>query len=233
MIADDYPAGRAPLARPVADGPPVRLSRTLSAGGGRYSARAERILALRTELLLTQPMQGLGTVFAVMSPFAGEGRSRLAADLALSFARLRDNTLLVDADMRRPAQHELFDGANRTDGLFKSISTGVQPVIQPMDGLPEMSVLTAGPVSAANPLDLLSDAFFEGMVSSWRNHYRFVIIDTPPVAEYADALAVAHAAGQALVVCRAGHTSYDGAKSMLRRLATTHARVMGAVVNHF
>lgn len=199
----------------------------------RFSPRSERILALRTELLLTQShAQNQCCMIAIVSAFSGEGRSRLAAELAVSFAQLRDSTLLVDADMRRPTQHVLFQGVNRTGGLAKAIAAGVQPAVQPVEGLPELALLSAG-ILPQNPLDLLSDARFEDLIASWKSQYRFVIFDTPPVSECADALAVARAAGRALVVCRADRTTYDGARAMLRRLAVTQAEVLGAVVNRF
>lgn len=199
----------------------------------RFSPRSERILALRTELLLTQShAQSQCCMIAVVSAFPGEGRSRLAAELAVSFAQLRDSTLLVDADMRRPTQHFLFQGADRAGGLAKAIAAGSQPAVQPVEGLAELSLLSAG-ILPQNPLDLLSDVRFEDLIASWASHYRFVIFDTPPVSECADALAVARVAGRALVVCRANQTTYEGARSMLRRLALTQAEVLGAVVNHF
>lgn len=199
----------------------------------RFSPRSERILALRTELLLTQShVQSQCCMIAVVSAFPGEGRSRLAAELAVSFAQLRDSTLLVDADMRRPTQHNLFQGADRAGGLAKAIAAGAQPAVQPVEGLPELSLLSAG-ILPQNPLDLLSDVRFEDLIASWKSHYRFVIFDTPPVSECADALAVARAAGRALVVCRADRTTYEGARAMLRRLAVTQAEVLGAVVNRF
>src|SRR5207253_1844532 len=106
--------------------------------------------------------------------------------------------------------HELFEGADGTKGLAQAIEGGVA-VVQPVEGLPDLSVLTAGAVPA-NPLDLLSDVRFEDLMASWRGQYRFVIIDTPAVSECADALAVAHAAGRALIVCRADETTQEGAR---------------------
>lgn len=212
-------------------GEPVKPIGSLAGLNLRFSSRSERMLALRTELLLTQT-QSQACMIAVISAFPGEGRSRLAAELAVSFAQLRDSTLLVDADLRRPSQHCLFDGADRTKGLAQAIEGGAQAIVQPVEGLPEMSVLTAG-IVPANPLDLLSDVRFEDLMALWRTQYRFVVLDTPAVSECADALAVAHAAGRALIVCRADQTTYDGARAMLRRLAMTRAEVMGAVINHF
>jgi protein-tyrosine kinase len=225
---------RTTLLREQFAGEPVKPSGSLAGLNVRFSSRAERMLALRTELLLTTnpESQQQSCMIAIISAFPGEGRSRLAAELAISFAQLRDSTLLVDADMRRPSLHRLFEGADVTKGLAQAIDGGAQPVVQPVEGLPEMSLLTAGAVPD-NPLDLLSDVRFEDLMAIWRSHYRFVVIDTPSVSECADALAIAHAAGRALIVCRADRTAYDGVRAMQRRLATTRAEVIGAVINHF
>ena len=226
------PGRRTTVLRDQITGDPVRPAAGLAQLNSRFSSRSERMLALRTELLLTlaeTPSQAC--MIAVISAFPGEGRSRLAAELAVSFAQLHDRTLLVDADMRRPSLHGLFEGADSTKGLAQAIDGGAA-VVQPVEGLPDLSMLSAGELPA-NPLDLLSDVRFEDLMTSWRRQYRFVVIDTPAVSECADALAVAHAAGRALIVCRADQTTREGARAMLRRLALTRAQVMGAVINHF
>jgi receptor protein-tyrosine kinase len=214
-------------------GLPVRPVAELAGVSDRFSPRSERLLALRTELLLTQAhTQGQACVLAVIGALPGEGRSRLATELAIAFAQLRDSTLLVDANMRRPGLQRYFEGANGSAGLAQALAGGPLPSVQPVEGLPDLGFLSAGNVPA-NPLDLLSDVRFEELVAAWRDRYRFVVIDTPPVSECADALAVAHAAGRALVVCRTDQTTYDAARSMLRRLAMTQAEVVGAVLNSF
>jgi protein-tyrosine kinase len=99
-------------------------------------------------------------------------------------------------------------------------------------GLPQMHVLTAGPVPP-NPLELLSDGRFEKLFTEWRNGYEFLVLDTPPISKCADGIAVATLAGRVLVLSRAQHTTYASTRDMLRRLATTQSRILGAVVNHY
>jgi protein-tyrosine kinase len=95
-----------------------------------------------------------------------------------------------------------------------------------------MHLLTAGPVPP-NPLELLSDGRFEKLVAEWRNNYEFLVLDTPPVSKCADGLAVATLAGRVLVLSRAQHTSYKSTRELMRRLATTQSKILGAVLNHF
>ena len=215
----------------VREGAEVRAGKKLLFAHDPYNPRSETMRALRTELLLRCQADSKGIVIAVLSPSSGEGRSLLAAELAIAFAQLGRRTLLVDADMRNPKQHTLFDSDN-FEGLSQAIATGDHPFTHRVTGLPQMSLLTAGPIPP-NPLELLSDGRFEKLERKWRDTYDFIIIDTPPVAQCADGLAVATIAGRVLLVNRAQHTSYKEAREMLRRLETTQALVLGAVISHF
>lgn len=194
--------------------------------------RGEQLRTLRTQLLLLCETTRAATMIAIVSPSAGEGRSQLAAELALSFAQLGKRTLLVDADMRRPRLQTMFGCAEDT-GLADAIADAGQPYLHPVKNFPLMQFFSAGRVQQTNPLELLSDNRFARMMDDWRRSYTFVVIDTPPVAEYSDAVAVATLAGRVLVVGRAKHTPYKGLREMMRRLAVTQSRVLGAVMNHF
>jgi protein-tyrosine kinase len=195
------------------------------------NARSERLRALRTELLLLNEGTRGANIVAIVSPGPGEGRSQLAAELAIAFAQLGRRTLLVDADLRNPAQHTLF-GATNEHGLTRVISNFEKPIYRPVQGLPQMHVLTAGP-APPNPLELLSDGRFEKLITDWRNSYEFLVLDTPPVSKCADGIAVATLAGRVLLLSRAQHTTYASTRDMLRRMATTQSRILGAVINHF
>jgi protein-tyrosine kinase len=195
-----------------------------------YSRRNEAIRALRTELLLRNETRQ-ANVFCVVSPSSQEGRSQLAAELAIACAQLGRRTLLVDADMRRPRQHVLFS-ADNARGLSESLMHGERPFFYPVEGLPLMSLLTSGAVPS-NPLELLSSGRFERLLQDWKKSFEFVVIDTPPVTQCADALAVATLAGRVLFVVRAAHTRHRDTQETLRRLATTRAQVLGTAMNRF
>jgi protein-tyrosine kinase len=193
--------------------------------------RSERLRALRTELLLLHEMGRGANMVAVLSPGSGEGRSQLCGELAISFAQLGRRTLLVDADMRKPQQHVLFGSLNQ-HGLSQAIAHNEKPYYHPVAGLPFLHLLTAGPIPP-NPLELLSAGRFSNLLTEWRNSYEFIVLDTPPVAQCADGLAVATMAARALVLSRAQHTTYKSTRALLRRLATTQSRLLGAVINNF
>lgn len=193
--------------------------------------RCERIRALRTELLLRREAPDRGDIVALLSPCAGEGRSLLAAELAIGFAQTGHPTLLVDADLRRPQQHQLFGASNRY-GLAQAIAHGDEPQVQTVHGLPRMGLLTAGELPG-DPLELLSSRRFAALIDRWRREYEFVVLDTAPVGRFSDGLAVARLVGRVLALSRAQHTPRQDMEDMLRRLSATRSRILGAVVSHF
>lgn len=194
--------------------------------------RGEQLRALRTQLLLLFEPSRHATMIAVVSPCSGEGRSQLAAELALTFAQLGKRTLLIDADLRRPKLQSLF-ACHEESGLADAIAEDSTPSLHPVKGFPSLRFLAAGKIAQANPLELLSDNRFARMMEDWRRNQTFVVIDTPPLSEYPDAQAVATLAGNVLVLSRTEHTPFKSMRELMRRLAMTQSRVLGAVVNHF
>jgi len=194
----------------------------------------ERVRAMRTELMLRNgPAHAhRGHSIALVSPCAGEGRSQLSAELAVAFAQLGLRTLLVDGDLRRSRIHSLFDGENNEYGLGQSLTIRGVPHLLGVHALPQLSVVTAGP-AVHNPLELLSNGQFERQLADWRKKFEMVIVDTPPIDDFADGLAIASSAEQVVVVSRAGATPYKHMKEMLRRLDATQARIVGAVISNF
>src|ERR1017187_5083957 len=209
----------------------VRPSRQLTLIPDPDSPRSETIRALRTELMLLIEDVRRGNICALLSPGPAEGRSQLCAELAIAFAQLGRRTLLVDADLRHPRQHILFSADNQW-GLAQALALGETPFLYGVEGLPEMALLTSGTLPP-NPLELVSHRRFERLLTEMRRQYDFVVIDTPAVSPYADALQIASVAQRVLVVSRTDTTSFQSMKDMLRRLAVTESKILGAVISKF
>jgi len=192
--------------------------------------RAERIRELRTRLAVAVGSEQRSAI-AITSPGAGEGRTRLAAEVAISFAQLGRSTLLVDADLRRPQLHLLF-GVRNGPGLCQGLERGTAPHLYAVGDIPALRLVTAGS-SLRNPTDLLSQHSFKLMVDEWHKTFELVVIDTPPMTQYADAQAIAAVAGSALTVSRANHTPFAGIEHMLRQLLAAGSDVAGTVISHF
>jgi protein-tyrosine kinase len=215
----------------VHEGPPAHPSAKLLHARDGDSERAEKIRALRTDLMLLSESSSRGNVFALLSPRRGEGRSQVCAELAMAFAQLGRRTLLIDADLRHPSQHVLFNVENQW-GLAQTLAGGDQPNIYRVDGLPEMALLPSGMIPP-NPLELVAHSRFQRFIQTLRQKYDFIVIDTPPVSQYADALQIAAVAQRVLAIGRSETTSLPSMKDMLRRLAVTDAKILGAVINKF
>ena len=212
------------------------------AGIGKPSARlvlahdaehlyGERIRALRTELLLLSDQDRAVGCLAITSPCSGEGRSHLAAELAISFSQLNRRTLLVDADLRNPTQHRLF-GIDAQWGLAQALAFGQPPQTFGVQGLPFLSLVPCAP-AAPNPSELLSGDRLKHLIRRWRYGYDFIILDTPAISRYPDALSIAASCNNVVLVSRAEFTPYRDMKAALRRLGGTQSRILGAVIASF
>ena len=214
---------------PSADGP----SRELVAAFAPFHPRTEEMRALRTQLLIKwyNPEQGRKCL-VIASPEKGEGRSYVASNLAVVFSQLGARTLLVDADMRNPRQHQVF-GLPEGHGLSTLLAgRSDHKATYPVPGMNRLSVLPAGPLPP-NPQELLSRPVFASFIRDLQSIYDVVIIDTPPAKHFADAQNVAFRAGDALVVARKNHTAVATTQKVIRELAGTGARVVGTVVNDY
>jgi receptor protein-tyrosine kinase len=210
---------------------PLQPGKELIIARDQAHPRCELLRRLRTELLLRTPERNGSKFFALLSPCAREGRSQLAAELAISFAQMGRKTLLVDADLRRPRQHELFDARNES-GLAQALATDAAPSLHPVQGLPQLAVLTSGG-QPGNPVELLHRPRFQRMVTDWQRGFDFVVLDTPPLSEFSDGLTIAVAASNVVVLGRAKATTFNALREMRRHLEPVQARIVGTVINDF
>ncbi|HUP97850.1 MAG TPA: chain length determinant protein tyrosine kinase EpsG [Usitatibacter sp.] len=214
---------------PASEGP----SRELVTAFAPFHPRTEEMRALRTQLLIRwyNPEQGRKCL-VVTSPEPRDGRSYVAANLAVVFSQLGARTLLVDADLRKPRLHTIF-GLPEGQGLSTLLAgRSDHKATYPVPGMNRLSVLPAGPLPP-NPQELLSRPVFAAFMKDLQSIYDVVIIDTPPAKQFADAQNVAFRAGDALVVARKNHTSVATTQKVIRELAGTGARVVGTVVNEY
>jgi protein-tyrosine kinase len=191
----------------------------------------ERLRALRTRLLIR--WSGLNSeprALAIVSPGPCEGRSFVAANLAVLFAQLGMRTLLVDADLRAPRQHDIFEIADRS-GLG-SVLSGRAGGEVPLPAFGPLAVMPAGALPP-NPQELLLRPTLASYLELARAQYDVVLIDTPPACDSADAHSVAYCAGSALLLARTDHTRLADTAELVRDLKETGAAVLGTVLNAF
>ncbi len=210
------------------------VSSELVAAYKPFSRVGENLRAVRSQLRLrwfnTDPVR---KVLAIVSPGNGEGRSFVAANLAIVFAQQGERTLLIDADMRcKPerSQTALFK-LGKSAGLSAILSNraGLE-VAQLIPGLPGLAVLPAG-ATPPNPQELLGRPAFGDLLRNASQQFDVIIIDTPAGAELADAEITAARAGAAVLVARKNTCLVAHATQLCRRLQDSGVALVGSVLN--
>lgn len=198
-----------------------------------FSQQMEVLRTIRSQLMLRWfTGDEKRRALAVVSPMSGEGRSHLAANLAVVCSQLGEHTLLIDADLRRPRQHELFRLENKS-GL-SSILAGRREVdsVQRIGVLKDLFVLPAGPIPP-NPQELLARPIFSQLLEECVHEFDIVIVDTPAGMAYAEAQTIAARTSGALVVARRDSTRVRHLKYFTNQLVDSSVVVVGSVLNDF
>ncbi len=194
------------------------------------SSQAEAIRLLRTNIefaAATKEMRSL----CLTSPGPGEGKSTVTANLGLALAQAGLSIVIIDADLRRPNQHRIFDVRNDR-GLTTLLTRREAP---PWESLTvevdrQLALIPSGPLPP-NPSDLLSLDRFRLLVTEIARTVDIVLIDTPPVLAVSDPLVVATGAEGVILVCQAGRTRIEALRQAVSALQQGSACVVGAVLN--
>lgn len=197
-------------------------------GEGEMAALQEGIRALRTNLGF-QADGDAGGVIQVTSPLPGEGKSMLTANLGIAFAQLGIEVLIVDADLRQPCQHAIFDVPNET-GLSASLRGKFDSNLKVVKTeFPRLSVVPGGPPTS-NSTELLqvrAAPLFETLRASGA----MVLIDTPPLLPVSDARIVSRHADGVLLTVAAGKEKPSALTSAIEILHLAGATISGIVLN--
>lgn len=209
------------------------LSRDIILAHDPDGARAEVLRSLRTQLMERHLRRGKRAI-AVCGPGEGVGVSFMAANLAVGFARAGANTLLIDANMRKPTIQDFIVPDRAVSGLAQCLSTdwdGYAGAIQ-ANVIPNLSVLySGGPDGEA--LEKLSGPRFQPLMAMCMRDFDFIIADTPPANRYADVLQVAAAAGHGLIILRRHLSFVDDADALIGQLRASRVGVAGIMLNEF
>jgi len=171
-------------------------------------------------------------VIQVTSPNVSDGKSTLAANLAVSIAQSGKRTLLIDADFRKPRVHKIFNvpanvGMASVMVGQADLNSAIQPTV-----IPNLSVLPCGP-RPANPAELLTQPRFKDLLDELRKQFDFVIVDTPPILVVTDPAVVAPRVDGVVLCIRVNKNGRPYAERAREVLASLGANVLGVVVNGF
>jgi receptor protein-tyrosine kinase len=193
----------------------------------------EALRRLRTTLLMMHFDRDIDArALAITSAHRLDGRSVLAANLAVMFAQIGKRTLLIDADLRNPRQHELF-GFKNPKGLSSILANrDSTEIIEHVGDLNNLFVLPAG-ISPPSPQDLIGRSIFPMLINELGKQFDIVLIDTPPANKYSDAHIISAAAGNALVVARDNFSQVAAVQEMAESFAQSGVNLLGSVLNKF
>jgi capsular exopolysaccharide synthesis family protein len=192
-------------------------------------AFSEGFRGIRTNVLFSSASEGCRSI-VVTSTGPGEGKSMVAANLAISLAQAGQRVLLIDADMRKPKVHEVFS-ITQEPGL-SNVLVGNAKASESVrkSRVAGLWLLPAGRIPP-NPAELVGSVRFKEFLQSLHDHFDWVVVDSPPIMAVTDAALIAHHASGVLFVVGAEMTSRHAASRALDQLEQAQARFLGAVLN--
>ena len=218
---------------PIATEAQRKLTPELVALNEPFSRQAEVFRGIRSQLLMNvfgehaNPRRAL----AIVSPSAGDGKTFFAANLAVTLAQLAGRTLLVDADMRAPRLHRVFNLP--TDAGLSSILSGrTESRVVKQAGMPGLFVLPVG-VVPPNPLELVERPTFGLLIHELLSKFDHVVVDTSAAEYGADCSVVAARCGAALVVARKNASRVSLLKDLSEALSRNPGTMSSVVMNEY
>lgn len=190
---------------------------------------AEAFRAIRTNVLFSTAVEGARSL-VVTSTGPGEGKSMVAANMAVALAQAGQRVLLVDADMRRPKVQDVFQLAQEPGLSNLLVGNAKANECVRKSSVAGLWVLPAGRIPP-NPAELLGSQRWREFMATLVQHFDWIIIDSPPVMAVTDAAVIAHQATGVLFVVGAEMTSRHAAVRALDQLENAQARFIGAVLN--
>lgn len=195
------------------------------------STIAEQFRTIRTNIQFSQVDQAINAIL-VTSAEKSEGKSTVSANLAVTWANQGQNTLLIDADLRRPTVHRTFNVSNMfgltslltSDGPFDYTKTLHATAIK------NLYVMPSGPIPP-NPSELLNTHKMNQVIADLKKNFDFVIFDVPPVGAVSDAQILSTKVDGAVLVIPQGIATKRGVLHAKEALENVHAKILGAVMN--
>lgn len=196
------------------------------------SQTTEQFRTVRTNINFKAIDHDINTL-AFTSAAISEGKSTVAANVAITYAQSGKKTLLIDGDLRRPTVHSTFSLTNRR-GLTSILTSDSNELnldeFTQDSGIENLSILTAGPIPP-NPAELVGSKRMKTFIDLVRNYYEMVIIDLAPILEVSDTQELARKLDGVVLVVRQGKTQKQAVKRAVEMLEIAQAHVLGYIMN--
>jgi capsular exopolysaccharide synthesis family protein len=219
----------------------VKAAKSPSKGGTDFRRRlityedpkspiSESYRSLRTNVAYASVDSKIKSLL-ISSSQPGEGKSTTTANLAIAFAQLRRKTLLIDADLRKPVQHNVF-GHSRGPGLSEYLVGGVEDIdsIIHETKVENLFILTAGGLPP-NPSELLGSERMSHLVDELESKWEMVLLDSPPIVAVTDASMISGEIDAIALVVKAGSTERSAVDRALDMMRNVKAPLIGAILN--
>ena len=224
-----------------AGGPVKKQAKNPSKGGTDFRRRlityedpkspvSESYRSLRTNIAYASADKKIKSLL-VSSPQPGEGKSTTTANLAIAFAQLRKRTLLIDADLRKPVQHNVFDQP-RGPGLSEYLVGEVEDIhsIIHATKVENLFIVTAGGLPP-NPSELLGSKNMSKLVNQLEQEWDMILFDSPPIVAVTDASMISGEIDAIAMVVKAGQTDRAAVDRALDTIKNVKAPLIGVILN--
>lgn len=206
------------------------------------SSFAESIKSIKTNLIFSSIDKDL-KVILVTSPEPGDGKSFIVANLATAFAQDEKSVLIIDGDMRRGRQHEIFHVPNKSTHGYSNyilrykkgndssmLDFMSNDIYIQQTKMPNVYLLPAGP-TPPNPLELISSENNQRLIEDLRKQYDIIIIDCPPALGLSDALVMSKYSDANIVTVSSDKTKIDQLESVKKNFAKVNSKISGVIIN--
>jgi len=197
-----------------------------------HSSMSEALRTLRVSIQLSGSGSNAKCI-AITSTAIGEGKTTIAANLAQTFAGAGEKVLLIDADLRKPRLHKIFQNAaalNNGNGLSSFLAGVVNDGIVSKTSIENLSLIPSGPIPP-NPVELLASSRFSQLISKSAEEFDRIIIDAPPHLGFADVLVLSRQVGGVILVSGIGEVTRDGIRHFKKSLLNVQGTILGCIVN--
>jgi capsular exopolysaccharide synthesis family protein len=195
-----------------------------------HSPASEAFRMLRTNLLFVEMERGLKTI-AVTSSIPGEGKTTIAANLAIALASQGERVLIVDADLRAPAVHRVF-GLPQSPGFTSILAerADYRDLMREIPGAPRVRVITSGPLPP-NPAEVVGSVRMKNLIGEFRESFDRVIFDAPPVLGATETVVLGSLMDGSLLVLGMGKMDRRAIRRTCEIFGTTRVTIVGGVLN--
>lgn len=195
-----------------------------------FSPQVEQLRSLRNQLMLRWFAQG-HKLLSLVGTQAGDGNSSLAANLAIVFSQLGERTLLIDADLRAPRQHTLFNLGNRPGLSDILIGRADHKAAIRLPAFVDLTILTAG-ATPPNPSELLSNDALLNLYTAYSSMFDVILIDTAS-SDFCDTCMLGARSTGVLITARQDYSRMSKIDNMVTNFKECNLTVVGAVMNQF